>query len=322
MSRNQAESGAGCSTRPDNAELCVVTGALSYTGKYIAQRLLSLGKRVRTLTRHPNRLNPFAGQVEVKSFPFDEPIALAASLEGASTLYNTYWVRFRSGQTTFETAVANTQALIRAAEDAGVRRIVHLSVTNPSPDSHLPYFRGKAELERAIMASGLSYAIIRPSVVFGIGDILINNIAWFLRRFPVFAIPGAGDYRLQPVSVEDVAEIAVCAGQQDRNVILDAVGPETYTFEEFVRLIAGSLRSRAKIIHLDPGLASVLLRIVGLGMQDLVLTRDEISGLMQNLLISNDAPTGRARFRDWLGENVDRLGVEYASELARHYRPS
>ena len=322
MSRNQAESGVGCSNRPDNAELCVVTGAFSYTGKYIAERLLSLRKRVRTLTRHPNRLNPFAGQVEVKSFPFDEPTALAASLEGASTLYNTYWVRFRYGQTTFEKAVANTQALIRAAEDAGVRRIVHLSVTNPSPDSHLPYFRGKAELETAIMASGLSYAIIRPSVIFGIGDILINNIAWFLRRFPVFAIPGAGDYRLQPVSVEDVAEIAVCASQEDRNVILDAVGPETYTFEEFVRLIAGSLRSRAKIIHLEPGLASVLLRIVGLGMQDVVLTRDEISGLMQNLLISNDAPTGRARFRDWLRENVDRLGVEYAPELARHYRPS
>jgi len=304
----------------DAPELNVVTGAFSYTGKYIARRLLSTGKKVMTLTGHPDRPNPFGDRVSVASFHFDDPSELIRSLRGATTLYNTYWVRFPHGTDTFDKAVGNTKTLIKAAREAGVRRIVHISVTNASEDSPLPYFRGKGLLENAIVHSGLSYAIIRPTLIFGVEDILINNIAWLLRRFPVFAVPGAGDYRVQPVFVEDVAEMAVRAADGEEDIVIDAAGPETYTFDELVRLIAERIHSRARIVHLRPGLALFLTKAIGYLVRDVVLTRAEVEGLMANLLVSASPPTGQALLSDWLRENADSVGARYASELSRHFR--
>jgi len=222
-------------------DLDVVTGSFGYTGRYITERLLASGRGVRTLTGHPNRPNPFGERVSVVRYEFEDRGKLAEILTGASTLYNTYWVRFPRGESTFDRAVQNTKILIEAAVDAGVRRMVHISITNPSHDSPFPYFRGKAAIEDAIRDSGLSHAIIRPTVIFGKEDILINNIAYLLRRLPVFGIPGSGSYRLRPVSVEDVADICVAAGSRDGDEVIDAVGPEIFTFEELVRLIAATI---------------------------------------------------------------------------------
>ena len=301
-------------------DLHAVTGAFGYTGCYITRRLLAEGQRVITLTGHPGRPNPFGEQVKAYPFNFGNPDALAASLEGVDVLYNTYWVRFSHGDTTFEKAVRNTKTLIDAAKAAGVRRFVHVSITNPSPDSTLPYFRGKAVLEQYLHSSGLSYAILRPTVVFGKEDILLNNIAYLLRRFPFFVIPGSGNYQLQPISVEDLAELAVRAGSGDENVIVDAVGPETFTFAELVRIIHAQVGSHARVVSLPPGLALSLSRLVGMVVNDVVLTRDEVNGLMDNLLVTNSPPAGKTRFSEWARENVQFLGTKYASELERHYR--
>ncbi|MGA2284710.1 MAG: NAD(P)H-binding protein [Dehalococcoidia bacterium] len=302
------------------SELNVITGAFGYTGRYITERLLSQGRRVRTLTGHADRPDPFGGRVEAVPFNFENPPALVDSLRGATTLFNTYWVRFSHGETTFDEAVANTKTLIRAAEEAGVRRIVHVSITNADEDSPLPYFRGKGVLERVIAESKLSYAIVRPTVIFGKEDILINNIAWLLRRFPVFTVLGSGEYRLQPVYVEDMADMAVAAAERDGNETFDAVGPETFTFDALVRLIRERIGSRARIVHIPPGPALRLSRVVGLLVRDVVLTQEEVVGLMAGLLVSSAPPTGRTRLSDWLGENAAVVGARYASELERHYR--
>ena len=300
--------------------LNVVTGAFGYSGRYIARRLLAAGKRVLNLTGHPGRPNPFDEPVDSAPFDFDRPERLTESLRGARVLFNTYWIRFPYRGRTFEQAVENTRTLIRAAKEAGVRRLVHVSITNPSKDSPLPYFRGKAVLEEAIAESALSYAIVRPTVIFGPEDILINNIAWLLRRVPVFAVPGSGTYRLQPIFVEDLADLAVSLAEQAGDVVVDAVGPETFTFEELVRLIARTIGRKARIVHLPPGLARLGSRMLGLLVGDVLLTRDEVRGLMADLLVSAQPPTGHTRLSDWLAHNADRVGTRYASELKRHYR--
>jgi len=300
--------------------LNVITGAFGYTGRYITRRLLAMGERVRTITGHPGRPNPFGEQVSALPFNFDHPDELTKSLRGATTLYNTYWVRFSHGQVTFDNAVKNTLTLIKAAGDAGVRRLVHVSITNASAESPLPYFKGKGLLEKAIINSGLSYAIIRPTVIFGTEDILINNIAWILRKYPLFAVFGRGNYRIQPVYVEDMAEIAVSAAHKDENMIIDAVGPEIYTYNELVQLIAQKVRSRARIVHLKPGLAFLMGKILGWLVKDVTVTKDEIEGLMSGLLVSKGEPTGQTRFSEWLDQNAGAVGTRYASELARHYR--
>lgn len=305
---------------PQAPELNVVTGAFSFTGKFITQRLLALGKQVRTLTGHPHRPHPFGDQVSVAPYAFDHFSELVRSLEGATTLYNTYWVRFPYGGMTFEKAVANSVILIRAAEEAGIRRMVHISITHASEASPFPYFKGKGLVEKAIRDSRLSYAILRPTVIFGHEDILINNIAYFLRRFPVFGVFGTGDYLVQPVYVEDVAELAIRAGHQEGNLMLDAVGPETYPFEGLVRLIARKVHSPARIIHLEPRLAFFFIKLLGYLVHDVVLTWEEVQGLMANLLVSEGPPTAPTRLSRWLEQHADQVGIRYVSELARHYR--
>jgi uncharacterized protein YbjT (DUF2867 family) len=302
------------------SEVNVITGAFGYTGKYITLRLLALGKEVRTLTGHPNKPNPFGEQVKVFPFNFDKPAELVKSLEGATTLYNTYWIRFSHGSMTFEQAVENTKKLIHAAEEAGVQRIVHVSITNPAKTSRLPYFRGKAILEETLINASLSHAIIRPTVIFGDEDILINNIAWLLRRFPVFPIFGTGNYMLQPIYVEDMADLVVQAGQHQENMLIDAVGPDIFTFEELVRLLADKLQRKVLITHVSPQLGFALGKLIEPLIGDVLITRDEIAGLMADLLISQQPPTGHTHLSAWLDEHAHTVGKAYASELGRHYR--
>jgi NADH dehydrogenase len=302
------------------SDLNIVTGAFGYTGQAITRHLLASGSRVRTLTNHPNRENPFGPQLEIAPLAFDNSESLRRSLEGADTLFNTYWVRFNHGNESFDRAVRNIAALVRAAEQAGVRRLVHISITNPSLASPFPYFRGKAQAEQIIRESRLSYAILRPTVIFGPGGILINNIAWGIRGLPVFAIPGDGSYRLQPVFLDDLAKLAVCAAQKKNNIVLDAVGPESFSYEELVRLIAAKIGRRARILHVSPMLALGMSRALDLFTRDILLTREEIGGLMANLLVSSAAPAGETRFTDWLTANAGFIGQSYSSELTRHFR--
>jgi len=303
-------------------ELHVVTGAFGFTGRYITRRLLAEGRRVLTLTAQPEQASPFGRDVSVAPFSFDNPARLASSLCGAAVLYNTYWVRFDWGGESYERAVENTRTLFAAAREAGVRRVVHVSITNPSEDSPFGYFRGKALLERELRESGVSHAILRPAVVFGPEDILINNIAWIVRRLPFFAVPGNGRYGLQPIYVDDLAALAVENGSRRDDCTLDAVGPETFGFEELVALIARSVGRRPRVLHVGPGTAYALTRVVGRLVGDVLLTREEIDGLMADLLVSGGAPTGATRLSDWLRANAATVGRRYASELARHYRRS
>jgi NADH dehydrogenase len=300
-------------------ETVTITGAFSYTGKYATQLLLDRGYHIRTLTGHPDRPNPFGTALDVLPYNFDCPEQLAQSLLGSSTLINTYWVRFPHGDATFEKAVRNTQTLIDAAKNAGVRRIVHVSIANPSADSPLGYYRGKAELEKVVIDSGLSYTILRPTVIFGREDILINNIAWFIRRFPLFGIPGEGTYRVRPIYVEDMAQLMVDAVGDQPNAVIDAVGLETYTFEELVRLIARSVKRSVRLIHMPAPLAYLSTLITGWFVGDVILTWQEYRGLMANLLAPQGPSTGQMRLSEWLAANNNQVGVRYASEIARHY---
>jgi len=298
----------------------VVTGAFSFTGRFIARRLLAQERRIKTLTNHARRPGTEDITAEVAPLQFTDRDALVESLRGAAVLYNTYWVRFQHGRVHFGEAVANTRILLGAARDAGVRKVVHVSVSNPSEDSPLDYFAGKARTERAVRESGLAWAIIRPTLVFGQGDILINNIAWLLRRLPIFGVPGRGDYRLQPVAAEDVAEIATWAAEQTDNVIVDAAGPDTVYYSEMVESIAIAVGRHPRFVYLSPRMSLLAARVIGRAMKDVMLNEPELEGLMQELLVSHERPRGTRRLDNWLLSNADTIGRVYASELDRHWR--
>jgi uncharacterized protein YbjT (DUF2867 family) len=302
-------------TQPESLQ--IVTGAFGYSGRYIAARLLQAGCRVRTLTNSPERPNPFQGRVEAHPFDFDDPARLVASMQGAQILYNTYWVRFNHGDFSHSQAVENTLKLFEAARRAGVQRVVHVSITNPSLDTRLEYFRGKAELEQVLIGSGLSYAILRPAVLFGKEDILINNIAWVLRRFPVFGVFGDGKDRLQPIFVDDLARLAVDQGQKSENTLVDAIGPETFTYRGLVETLGRIIGKPRPILSVSPSLGYVASWLIGKWMGDVFVTRDEIAGLMADLLYTASPPAGTTKLTEWAAANAQTLGRRYASELAR-----
>jgi uncharacterized protein YbjT (DUF2867 family) len=308
-----------CYERTTMSATVAITGAFSYTGKYATRILLSRGHQIRTLTYHPERANPFGEKVKVFPYDFDRPDQLRRSLEGASALINTYWVRFPRGESTFESAVRNSRTLIAAAKEAGVQRIVHVSIANPSLDSPLEYYKGKAQVEQAVIESGLAYAILRPTVIFGTEDILINNIAWFVRNLPVFGIPGDGHYAIRPIYVEDMARLLADSVEQQGNAVRDAVGPESFSFEELVRLVAGHLGRTVRLVHLPMSMAYVATLLAGWLVRDVVLTWQEYQGLMSNLLASEAPSSGQTRLSQWLAENREQVGRKYASEVARHY---
>ena len=294
-----------------------VTGAFGYSGKYIAQRLLDEGRSVVTLTNSVNRANPFGDRVRVTPFHFDAPEKLAESLRGVSVLYNTYWVRFNHGAFTHADAVRNTETLFRAAKAAGVGRVVHVSITNPSEDSPLEYFRGKARLERALVESGLSYAILRPAVLFGKEDILVNNMAWALRHLPVFGVFGDGQYKLQPIYVDDLAQLAVEQGKRSDNVTVNAIGPETFTYRGLVEVIGQIIGKRRPILSVPPDVGYAVSWLIGKIVGDVMITREEIKGLMDNRLCVDAPPAGSTKLTEWARERSASLGLHYTSELAR-----
>lgn len=303
-----------------NNSIHAVTGAFGYSGRYIATRLLAEGREVITLTKAVPSRNPFGGRVRAFPLSFDDPEALTHSLADVDVLYNTYWVRFNYGWFSHEQAVKNTLVLFEAAKRAGVRRIVHVSITNPSEDSPLEYFSGKAKLERALEESGLEYSILRPTVLFGREDILINNIAWTLRRFPIFAVFGDGNYRLQPIYVEDFAALAVREGNADGCHIINAIGPETFTYQELVKHVGEAIGKPRPIVHVSAEIGYLASRLIGWIVGDVFVTREEIKGLMDDLLYVNAPPAGHTRLTDWMRTNAETLGKKYASELKRRKR--
>jgi NADH dehydrogenase len=297
--------------------LHAVTGAFGYSGKYIAHKLLAKGCPVITLTNSTNRNNDFGGQVKAFPFNFERPAELARSLEGVEVLYNTYWVRFNHKLFKHADAVQNTLRLFEAAQAAGVKRVVHISITNPAENSPLEYFSGKARLERALRESGMSYCILRPTVLFGKEDILINNIAWALRHLPVFGVFGDGQYKLQPIYVEDLAELAVKNGESRENIVIDAIGPETFTYKGLAATIGELIGVRKPILPFPPGLGYLAGQVIGRWVGDVMITREEIEGLMANLLYVDSPPAGTTKLTEWVRGHADTLGLHYTSELAR-----
>lgn len=304
-------------TAPDTFD--VVTGAFSYSGSAITGELRAHGRRVRTLTGHPDRA-PAGTEIEVAPLNFHDPAELAASMQGADTLYNTYWVRFAHHQVDHDAAVANSRTLFDAARVAGVRRIVHISITNPSLDSPYPYFRGKAQVEQILSETGVSHAIVRPAILFGGDDVLVNNIAWLLRHLPVFAVGGGGDYRVRGIHVEDLATLCVELGARTDTTVVDAVGPQSVTFRQLVDAVRDAVDSHALVLGVPGPLLTATASLLGVVLRDRLLTREEYQAMADGLADSDAPATGEVVFTDWVHEQGHTLGRRYANELHRHFR--
>jgi NADH dehydrogenase len=298
-----------------------VTGAFGYTGRAIAEQLLDAGREVVTLSRRSGIGDPLADRLVVRPLEPEDRAATVASLSGVETLYNTYWIRFPHDADTYEAAVERSARLFEAAREAGVQRLVHVSVIRASTDGPTPYVRAKAVLEGVVQRSGLTWSIVRPTLLFGRDDILLNNLAWALRRLPVYGIPGRGRYRLQPIHVDDVARICIACANDDPGMTRDAAGPEQLEYRELVGQIRSAIGSRSIVVPMPAAGVLLAARVLGLAVRDVVLRGDELIELTSSFLTSDQPPLGTTRVSDWLVSNAPSLGRRWSSELARNYQP-
>lgn len=300
-----------------NAQRHAVTGAFGYSGRQIAKRLLQQGHDVLTLTNKPQRPELFERPIETYPLCFDNPDRLARSLEGVRVLYNTYWVRFNHKNFTHADGIRNSSILFDAAKRAGVERVVHVSIANPSEDSPFEYYRGKAIIESQLQQTGIPYSILRPTVLFGHGDILMNNIAWTLRRFAIVGYFGKGNYRIRPIHLDDFVDLAVEQGTHAENEIVDAVGPEDYPYKRLLQTVAKTIGCKNLLVPIPAQVGYVTAKLIGRVHRDTFLTWQEIGALRANLLTSDAPTTGKISLQDYLDEHRDTIGQTYANELQR-----
>jgi uncharacterized protein YbjT (DUF2867 family) len=298
-----------------------VTGAFGFTGRVIARQLVDQGCDVITLTRHIDHADPLARSIDAVKLDFGRPSDMAAALEGVGTLFNTYWIRFPRGAESFERAIAETAVLVGAARQAGVRRIVHISVVGAAHDAPTPYVRAKAVVEDVVRSSGLEWSIVRPTLTYGPDDILVNNMAWALRRLPIYGMPGAGTYTIQPVHVDDVARICIEMAEGEAGRTVDAAGPDVMRFRSMVETVRSAVGSRSLVVPMPTWAVLDAARVLGFLVRDVVLTADEIRELTSSFLTSTRPPLGRIQFADWVTANAAILGRRWSSELARNFRP-
>ena len=297
-----------------------VTGAFGFTGRAIAEALVGGGRDVVTLSRRSGQGDPLTPRLAaIEPLDFSRPAALAHALAGVDTLYNTYWMRFPRGGRTFDDAVRESGVLLEAAREAGVRRLVHISVVGADEAGETPYVRAKGRLEAVVRSSGMPFTIVRPTLTFGPDDILINNLAWALRRLPVYGIPDRGRYRVQPVHVDDVARICIEVASEEPGATVDAAGPETLEYRELVALVRRAIGSRSLVLPMPTLVVLAAARVLGVLVRDVVLTRNELRELMSSLLTSSQPPRGRICLSEWLPDHAAGLGRRWASELARNY---
>lgn len=299
-----------------SAPLAVITGAFSYIGAAAARSLLQRGFRIHTLTNR--RPPPHSDRITSAPLRFDAAY-LAQQLRGADVFVNTYWVRLPFQGQTFASAADSCKTLISAASAAAVPRFVHVSVSNASLSSTLGYYREKAVVDEAVRCSGLSYAIVRPTLVVGPNDVLTANIAWFLRQFPVFPVPEGGSYRLQPVTLDDTGRIIADAALAREDQDIDAAGPVTWTFREYVQLLSRACRANAWIVGTPSWMALGALRMIEPLLGDVILTREELIGLQQELLVSHAPPLGAESVESWLMEHGPHIGKTYVNDVRRHF---
>lgn len=279
-------------TRPQRT---LVAGGTGFLGSAIVGELVRCGHTVAVLSRrrHPSGSEP--GAIEYRVGDVTRSGTLGPALEGIEQVIQC--VQFpgfpvedaSAGRTFLEVDAAGTSALVRAAAEAGARKVIYLSGVGADPASARSWYRAKGLAEQAVAASGLVHAVVRPSWVYGPGDVSLNRFVRLLRTLPgPFPQLGSGDQRINPVFISDVARLVALAasGPAADGATLEIGGPEVLTMDEILRLVMRVIGREKPILHVPLELA----RLGGLLLEPLpgqLLSRDAVDFVVQSAVADN-----------------------------------
>lgn len=285
----------------------LVTGASGFVGGHLVPALLGAGHRVVALVRSESAGETVLGRlpaadrasVELRAGDVTRPATLAAGLAGVDAVVHLVAIPrdFNGGAELRLVNTEGTRAVVAAMREAGVGRLVHLGALGVADDPALNYASSKAQGEAIVVASGLDWTILKPSLQFGPGDGFFNIIAGLVRLSPgIVPVPGDGSARFQPIHAGDVARVVVaCLG--DRSTVggtFELGGPRYWTYREITREVLTALGKRRAILPMPVP----LIRLVA-GTAELVhLPFPVATDQLRQLRLDNIGPLGlvAARF--------------------------
>jgi len=262
--------------------MIAITGGTGFVGRRLAARLLQAGDQVRALARHPAHLPEVTvAQADVTG----SPDSLADLLAGCQAVIHLVGIiRERGGETFHRVHVRGTENVIRACEEAGVPRLLHMSALGARSDARSRYHRSKWKAEELVRASGLAATIFRPSVIFGPGSAFLSQMRALVTGPPVIPIVGNGMSLLQPIWIEDVATCFLAALGNDQTIghSYELGGPETYGFEQLLDLIAESAGIEKPKLHLPVWLVRLAATALSPLSARFPLTPDQLTLLVED----------------------------------------
>jgi uncharacterized protein YbjT (DUF2867 family) len=261
--------------------MILVTGGTGFVGSHLVARLLEAGEQVRVLARSPVEV-PGA---EVHRGDARDLAAVLPAVRGCRAVIHLIGIIREAKGASFEAVhVETTRALLRACQESGVRRFLHMSALGSRPRARSRYHRTKWEAEETVRASGLAATIFRPSVIFGSGSSFLPQMRDLVHRAPVIPIIGDGMSLLQPVWVQDVVSCFVSALADDDTAAraYDLGGPETYGFEQLLDLLAEHDQVRTRKIHLPVWLVRPAVAVLSRLLPNFPLTSDQLTMLLED----------------------------------------
>lgn len=276
----------------DSSTTVVVTGASGFVGSHTCRELLSAGFKVRALVHNPakaaERLAHLA--VDVRAGDIRDGEFVRSALDGSNAVVHLAAIAIERGSSSYESVNgAATRVVIDAALAAGVQRFIHMSQNGSDSSSPYPFLRSKGEAQDMIVASGLKWTVLRPSVIFGPEDEFVNVLARLIRLTPfVLPLPDDGRALFQPIAVGDVARVIVRALQRDTTVgaVCPLGGPAPLTLRQMVERIMVAMRTTRSIV----GVPIAIVR-PAVGVLEHVLPNPPVTTSLLDLLsINNTVP--------------------------------
>ncbi|SYZ74107.1 conserved hypothetical protein [Candidatus Zixiibacteriota bacterium] len=267
-----------------------VTGATGFIGQNLIRALALTGNEIIGLARHTSKIQSHPTNVRYMAADINDAESLPRTLQKVNVIYHLVGIIAETKELTFTgTVVTGTENIIAACKSAGVGKIIYLSALGTGSDAMGKYFRSKWEAEEKIRNSGLEYAIIRPSVVYGPGDRFINMLARMIKYFPVTPIPGSGRMRLQPIYVENLTALLVSILDSPGawGKTLEIGGPEALEYRQMIAIIKKVLNRRRPNIYIPLRLMKLSAAVLESFMKPSPLTRDQIGMLSRDNICDN-----------------------------------
>lgn len=234
--------------------MILVTGATGFVGSHLVKRMRQEGLKVRAVTRTPAKAQSLADLgVEVVPGEIADPASLEAAAQGCDRVIHLVGIIQEGRGFTFRSVhVEGTQNVLDAAKKAGIGHFVYQSAVGSREGAKSEYHRTKWEAENLVRAGGIPYTILRPSLIYGPGDLFTIRISEMIKVSPVLPVIGTGRSKVQPIFIDDVVECIrkIVTGESFLNKIYEIGGPDELTYEEVTKAIAAAMGVDRPVVHM------------------------------------------------------------------------